>query len=86
MQGPSIVMVWQRSRSRLSNALVSAGLPRKSCHAAYGKFVVSSVGFRRCRSSMSLKKMFVFSVLMLQYPSSSSYVTRNVSRFMLLKK
>lgn len=38
MQGPSMDTVWQRSRRRLKSALVSAGFPRKSCQAGYGKF------------------------------------------------
>jgi hypothetical protein len=33
-----MMIVWQRSRSRLNSALVSAGLARKSGHVAYGKF------------------------------------------------
>jgi hypothetical protein len=33
-----MVMVWQRSRRRLRSALVSAGFPRKSCQAGYGRF------------------------------------------------
>ena len=41
-----MVMVWQRSRRRLKSALVSAGLPRKSCQAGYGQFVVIKVGLR----------------------------------------
>jgi hypothetical protein len=59
---------------------VRAGLPRKSCQAEYGKFVVTSVGLRRCRSSRRLKKMLVCSCFTLAHPSSSSYVTRNVIR------
>jgi hypothetical protein len=38
MQGPSMVMVWQRSLRRLKSALVSAGLARKSGQVAYGRF------------------------------------------------
>jgi hypothetical protein len=39
-----MVTVWQRSRRRLNSALVSAGLPRKSCQVGYGKFVVDECG------------------------------------------
>ena len=46
MQGPSMVMVWQRSRRRLRSALVSAGLARKSGQVAYGRLVVINVGLR----------------------------------------
>ena len=35
-----MITVWQRSRRRLKSALVSAGLPRKSCQAGYIKLVV----------------------------------------------
>lgn len=46
MQGPSMVMVWQRSLRRLKSALVSAGLARKSGQVAYGKFNAASIVMR----------------------------------------
>jgi hypothetical protein len=46
MQGPSMVMVWHRSRRRLRSALVSAGLARKSGQVAYGRFNAASIVMR----------------------------------------
>ena len=46
MQGPSMVIVWQRSRRRLRRALVRAGLARKSGQVAYGRFNAASIVMR----------------------------------------
>ena len=44
--GPLIVTVWQKCRTRLSSASTIGLLPRKLCHSSYTRFVVMMVEWR----------------------------------------
>lgn len=53
-EGPSMRMVWQKCRSRLSRASTMGRLSRKLYHSSKSRLVVMMVALRRYRSSMSL--------------------------------